>query len=52
MYIVEPSFPWWRAPITPPGAPMPPETAYASDSNPTWLTVEQLRNMALANSNG
>jgi len=45
MYVVTPSFPWWREPTTPPGAPMAPDTTYASDANAQWLGVDELRQM-------
>ena len=44
MFVVEPAEAWWfghgwRAR----GRPLPPEFRYASDNNPEWLSVDQIR---------
>jgi UDP-N-acetylglucosamine 4,6-dehydratase len=47
MFVVEPAEAWWfghswRAQ----GRPLPPDFRYASDSNPDWLSVDQIRAIA------
>ncbi len=42
-YMIPPQHPWWRADRWTTGTPVPPGFRFSSDSNPEWLTVEQLR---------
>jgi UDP-N-acetylglucosamine 4,6-dehydratase len=48
-FVIQPAFPWWDAGAfreQRPGAACPEGFRYASDSNPWWLTVDELRAMA------
>ena len=47
-YVIRPELNWWAEPDEASGevgSPLPPGFRYASDSNPQWLTVEELREM-------
>jgi UDP-N-acetylglucosamine 4,6-dehydratase/5-epimerase len=46
MFMIAPSHPWWKEASPPPGRPVPENFRYASDSNPSWITAEQLRELA------
>lgn len=46
MFVIQPAHPWWTADRWPDGKPLPDGFRYASDSNPKWLSVEDLRRLA------
>ena len=43
MYVIQPAHPWWRTDNWGKGIPLPDGFRYASDTNPVWLTTEQLQ---------
>ena len=43
MYVIQPAHPWWRTDSWGTGTPLPDGFRYASDTNPVWLTTEQLQ---------
>ena len=43
LYVVTPSVPLWQRDLKYEGRPLPEGFRYASDTNPDWLTVEQIR---------
>jgi UDP-N-acetylglucosamine 4,6-dehydratase len=43
MYVIQPAHPWWRTDSWGKGTPLPDGFRYASDTNPVWLTTEQLQ---------
>jgi UDP-N-acetylglucosamine 4,6-dehydratase len=43
MFVVKPSTPLWQRDLTYDGAPLPDGFRYASDNNPEWLDLEQIR---------
>jgi UDP-N-acetylglucosamine 4,6-dehydratase len=44
MFVVQPAEAWWFGHgWGEQGRPLPAEFRYASDSNPEWLTVDQIR---------
>jgi UDP-N-acetylglucosamine 4,6-dehydratase len=45
MYVITPLFPWWSEGHWNMGRPLPDGFRYTSDTNPQWLTVEDLRAM-------
>jgi UDP-N-acetylglucosamine 4,6-dehydratase len=45
MYVVIPSATLWQRDLEYPGTPLPDGFRYASDTNPEWLTVDQIRQM-------
>jgi len=45
MYVIQPSHRWWDAGNWAHGTPLPEGFQYASDTNPNWLSAEQLRVM-------
>ncbi len=53
LYVVTPSTPLWQRDLQYEGRPLPEGFRYASDTNPVWLTVEQIRDyVAPFESNG
>ncbi|MBI5092793.1 MAG: UDP-N-acetylglucosamine 4,6-dehydratase (inverting) [Candidatus Hydrogenedentes bacterium] len=46
LYIIEPSFPWWRERSLSEGRAVTPGTKFSSDTNSRWLTLDELRAMA------
>jgi UDP-N-acetylglucosamine 4,6-dehydratase (inverting) len=44
-YLIEPEHPWWTSNPKVDGKPLPDGFRYASDNNPEWLTVPQLREL-------
>jgi UDP-N-acetylglucosamine 4,6-dehydratase len=46
MFVIQPAHPWWGAGNWNGGQPLPDGFTYGSDSNPRWLTLEELRGMA------
>jgi UDP-N-acetylglucosamine 4,6-dehydratase len=43
MFVIQPAHPWWGTGKWPDGRPVAENFRYASDNNPQWLTVEDLR---------
>lgn len=43
MFVIRPTHPWWSKGNWAAGRKLPDGYRYASDSNPMWLTLEQLR---------
>ena len=43
MYIIHPSNPWWGHSIHPNGKALPEGFSFCSDTNPSWLTHDDLR---------
>lgn len=43
LYVIEPLFPWWGKENWKNGTRLPKDFRYTSDSNTSWLTVPQLR---------
>ncbi len=43
LYVVTPSTPLWQRDLHYGGHPLPEGFRYASDTNPDWLTVDQIR---------
>lgn len=43
MYVVTPTVPLWQRDLQYKGNPLPDGFRYASDTNPQWLTIEQIR---------
>ena len=43
MYVVTPTHPFWQRNIKYDGQPVPDGFIYASNTNPVWLTPEQIR---------
>jgi UDP-N-acetylglucosamine 4,6-dehydratase len=43
LYVVTPAVPLWQRDLQYEGRPLPEGFRYASDTNPDWLTVEQIR---------
>jgi UDP-N-acetylglucosamine 4,6-dehydratase/5-epimerase len=43
MYIIQPEDPWWTRGRHSDGKPLPDEFSYRSDTNPLWLTHDDLR---------
>jgi UDP-N-acetylglucosamine 4,6-dehydratase len=41
MFVIRPSFPWWKSGNWPDGKPLPNGFFYTSDSNSDWLTAEE-----------
>ncbi len=53
LFVVTPSTPLWQRDLLYEGSPLPEGFRYASDTNPVWLTVEQIRDyVAPFESNG
>jgi UDP-N-acetylglucosamine 4,6-dehydratase len=46
MFVIEPMFPWWDKGRWSGGNSLPDGFVYNSDSNPSWLSTEQLKTMA------
>lgn len=46
MFVVQPTHPWWNAGNWVGGQPLPDGFVYSSDTNSSWLTIEQLREMS------
>ncbi|MGO9229800.1 MAG: UDP-N-acetylglucosamine 4,6-dehydratase (inverting) [Bryobacteraceae bacterium] len=44
-YVIKPVHPWWKGPEIAPGLPLPEGFRYSSDTNPHWLTKDQLRTL-------
>lgn len=47
MYVIKPTHPWWGPDNWKDGTPLPEEFAYTSVTNTQWLTVDELRKMAM-----
>jgi len=45
MYVIQPSHPWWKQENWLDGKRLPEGFRYASDSNPAWLTSEELQEL-------
>jgi UDP-N-acetylglucosamine 4,6-dehydratase len=45
MFVIQPLFPWWFSENWNEGKPLPDGFRYTSDTNPQWLTAEDLRAM-------
>jgi hypothetical protein len=45
MFMIAPSHPWWKE-ASAPGRPVPEGFRYASETNTSWLTAEELRQLA------
>jgi UDP-N-acetylglucosamine 4,6-dehydratase len=45
MFVIQPLFPWWFSGNWNEGKPLPDGFRYTSDTNPQWLTAEDLRAM-------
>ena len=45
-YVIQPEFSWWRRENGRGGTPLPDGFKYSSDTNESWLTVEELRRQA------
>ncbi|MCW1968651.1 MAG: UDP-N-acetylglucosamine 4,6-dehydratase (inverting) [Anaerolineae bacterium] len=52
VYIVEPAHPWWSGREHKDGKRLPDQFRYSSETNPDWLTMDQLRDMAALESEG
>jgi UDP-N-acetylglucosamine 4,6-dehydratase len=46
MFVVQPVHTWWRTADRLEGRELPESFRYASDSNPQWLTIPELRQLA------
>jgi UDP-N-acetylglucosamine 4,6-dehydratase len=46
MFIIQPSHPWWKTDTWKGARPLPEGFRYASDTNPQWLSREQLGELA------
>lgn len=46
MFVIKPMFPWWDRANWPEGKELPAEFVYTSDRNDSWLTNDELREMA------
>lgn len=44
-FVLKPQFPWWGGGNWSKGKPVPDNFRYGSDTNTSWLTVEELRQM-------
>jgi len=45
MFVIKPAHPWWQGGNWVEGKPLPEGFRFASNSNPHWLTVNELKNM-------
>ncbi len=45
MYVIQPAHPWWSGQNWKDAQPLPEGFRYGSDSNPHWLTAEELRGL-------
>ena len=45
MFIIQPIFPWWTGKRWRNGTPLPDDFRYSSDSNDSWLTVDDMRRL-------
>jgi UDP-N-acetylglucosamine 4,6-dehydratase len=45
MFVIQPMHPWWSQQSWPQGRPLPDGFKFTSDTNPQWLTIDQLRDM-------
>ena len=52
VYIVEPAHPWWSERDHTEGKRLPDQFRYSSETNPEWLSIEQLQVMAGLESEG
>ena len=52
VYIVEPAHPWWLGRDHTEGKRLPDQFRYSSETNPEWLSIEQLQVMAGLESEG
>ena len=52
VYIVEPAHPWWSRRDHTEGKRLPDQFRYSSETNPEWLSIEQLQVMAGLESEG
>jgi UDP-N-acetylglucosamine 4,6-dehydratase len=52
VYIVEPAHPWWSGRDHTEGKRLPDQFRYSSETNPEWLSIEQLQVMAGLESEG
>ncbi len=46
-YVMKPEFDWWHAANWPHATPLPEGFRYTSDANTQWLSVDELREMAV-----
>jgi UDP-N-acetylglucosamine 4,6-dehydratase len=46
MFLIAPAHPWWTEISKPQGRPVPEGFRYASDTNTSWITAEELRQLA------
>jgi UDP-N-acetylglucosamine 4,6-dehydratase len=44
-YVIQPAFHWWDQNNHPKGKPVPDGFRYSSDTNPSWLSIEELKKM-------
>ncbi|HUB81284.1 MAG TPA: UDP-N-acetylglucosamine 4,6-dehydratase (inverting) [Bryobacteraceae bacterium] len=44
-YVITPMHPWWKDQEVAPGRPLPEGFQYSSNTNPQWLTQDQLRRL-------
>jgi UDP-N-acetylglucosamine 4,6-dehydratase len=44
-YVITPMHPWWKDQSLAPGLPLPEGFRYSSDTNESWLTQDQLRDL-------
>lgn len=45
MFLIQPLYPWWDAKPWHGGRSLPPDFRYTSDTNPWWLSPEELREL-------
>lgn len=45
MYVIQPAHPWWKVENWAGGRALPDGFSYASNTNPKWLSVEELRGL-------
>jgi hypothetical protein len=50
MYVIQPAHPWWRQEYWKDARPLSDGFRYTSDSNPRWLTAEELHELIAAGS--
>jgi UDP-N-acetylglucosamine 4,6-dehydratase/5-epimerase len=50
MYVIQPAHSWWRRENWKDAQPLPDGFRYTSDTNPRWLTAEELRELIAAGS--
>ena len=52
MYVIQPAHPWWSGKNWKDARPLPEGFRYGSDSNPHWLTAEELQELIESRSSG